>query len=162
MMAVLSKNPLDLAWSLKPVLYPLRIVGIDLHVGQPRSKFRCFAFLVVELLVAILVLTQSFTGVYLLDLESNNNKNKNSSRFWTKILSDGLSRVVGTILYLLCIPIIIFKNWEKLWKKMEKLHHRFLSFHNHFAGKLRKVAIILCVILFALVSKLILKVNNNF
>ena len=149
-----SENQLDLAWSLQPVLYPLRIVGIDLHVGQPRSKFRFFAFLVLKLLVAIFVVSSALC--YLTGVMGTSKKIK-GSKFWSKVLRSVARLVWIPIFHVVCIPMILFKNWEKLWKKMEKLYHRFLSFDANFASKLRTFSMILTVIILIPVSKFISK-----
>ena len=135
-----SENQLDLVWSLQPVLFPLRIVGIDLDVAQPRSKFRFFTFLVLELMVVVLVISSAigyFDEVF--DIPDQ----VQGSKYWSKILGRGSRLVLVPIFHLFFIPMVIFKKWTKLWKKMDKLYFRFLNYHTNFARKLRKCVYIL-------------------
>ena len=142
-----SKYQHDLLWSLQPVLNSMRILGMDLDVGLPRSKIRRYAFLVYEMFLALFVVAS--TIIFELQPDSQNGQSKiiQNWQLWLITTTTSLSAI---LLQLTSFIMVVFQ-WKSLWKKVRKLDDNLLSMHTSFPGKLRKVSIVLLAIAVTLV-----------
>ena len=149
----------DLEWGLRPILFLLRIFGIDLDMNRPRSD-RCRRFGFLALGISILIVS-SFYGFKLI----------NTLSYFVSQASSEVSYLI-----LIIIPTIIFNpayygttlvttqlKWQRLWQKIQKLEH-VCPMTDNFYSRLRKT-LIASIIVFSLqvhVLQLIPKFRSVF
>ena len=141
--AIPSEHRPDLAWSLKPFIYSFRMVGIDLDVWSPRSKFKRYVSSIIGIIMMIFL---CFAEVLVIKTTYENQLQ----------FSDTTAVIINISLYLshgsdLLLQFIIFKEflfkWKELWLKLNQLERIFI-FPETFYFQMRKVCVISTVMVF--------------
>ena len=126
----------DLGWSFRPIIYTMRIFGIDLDLTRQRSVACRRAFLVfgVSSLLCLLALNLMFYCLFpdMFELEQGLNTK------YIYIFIHVLSTVVCHMLIEVLVFMMVCLKWRSLWKKMEEIE-RVLGFPAHFHNQIRKV-----------------------
>ena len=153
-------HQLDLAWSLQPVVYFTRLLGIDPDLCRPRSALRRYAFLGGA--VSLLLITLSANVIQLVYPEKPHDYTTENARFWISIIKRPAMTLAGMILQLIVVTKSLF-GWKPLWMKVRSLE-QFVHFPESVLHRLRKVAfaIVLPVVLIAFLVKFFRNFNSNF
>jgi len=115
---ITSENGNNLAQNLRPVFSTLRVLGIDLDVGQPRSIIRRGIFLAIGVLLSVLVVLSNCIHMSSLKLAGL----PTTVDLWCTLLQKG-TRVVSSLLFQLAILSIVCFKWKPLWNELEEMGH---------------------------------------
>ena len=118
---------------LQPISYSLRVLGIDLDAGQPRSKLRRFGFNLSMIVMLIFVFTANVIHYCLYPVKEFP---KNMYQ-WCKLLRKS-TRAASAILFQLAFVSVVLFGWKLLWKKLRDMEH-FITFQVAIRGQLRNV-----------------------
>ena len=144
----------NLAWSFRPIVYSMRIIGIDLDVSTKSwPKFRRWVFLLFGLGMLI------FSGYYSIAVTS-------------KIINETLAsdsplkpvRLTIVTLRDILFPVAVFTNvvfkWPTLWKKMQEME-RFFPFPIEFYHQIHKTQTVLVVTGFIMVGQVSIRLETK-
>ena len=129
------RNQRDLLWSLRPIFYSLRLVGIDLDVLQPHSILRRYAFIAGSVLMLIGVTTANVVVDHL----KRNVEQPKSTRFWVEQVRKATTTFSNLLLPLILVLVNLYK-WKPLWSKAQSIEH-FMTIPGTSLWHLRKLAI---------------------
>ena len=130
--AILSEHRPDLAWSLKPFIYSFRMMGIDLDVWSPRSKFKRYAssiiaiIMMISLMICFAKVTVSFK--YL------TGKQRMNTEEWIESISFFLWSSSSFTILLIIFFRVLFK-WKELWQKVDQMDRIFALSRTFFTLK---------------------------
>ena len=151
-----SEYQKDLLWSLRPIIYSMQMMGIDLNLSTTRSKFRQFGFIVLGLAIQIYILV----SVFVFKGERITPKEFKSTIRWLEFLEVYVYSVWNVLFPLVVFEMMTLIKWKSLWKTMMALE-QFMNFQATFYRQLRKVCILLVTIPFILVM-ILYKMNFYF
>ena len=130
----------NLVKNLRPVFCSLRVLGIDLDVGQPRSiTRRCLFFLFYMSLMALVIAANC---IHAMSLKVQGLPT--TVDLWCGLLQKG-TRLVSSILLQLVVYSATQLKWKSLWNRIEDLGHSIRGRRN-VQMKMRLVPVWLLVI----------------
>jgi len=128
----------DLLWSLKPIIYLMRILGIDLKVSQTQLAFRRLGLVALEISILIYSVAANCL-IYMRDIT----KDQQRILFWSRAVHKNVA-IVTNILISSALVAKHLTKWKPLWEKMKKME-RFVYLAD-FLHQLRKIVISTSVI----------------
>ena len=145
----------DLVWSLRPVIYAMRISGIDLDLSQRPSVLRRWIFLTIAMLSCFTILYVN--AVYFIPLLYILKSDASTKNLYLHIsvLSDEIINSIFTGLTF----TMIFLKWGTIWNQLQEME-KFIGFPAHFYKQIRKSIVASFIVPFILVN--FASVNNNF
>ena len=133
-----DETRLDLFWSLRPIIYPLRIFGVDLQVARLRrsNNWRRRAFVLLGISVSILIISRNVFEIF----QSRKRwKNwKSTARCLDRIIEYTVA-IRNIVVSLVMLEMVSLFKWEATRKKMRKLE-RFVPIPAALTIKLRRVS----------------------
>ena len=142
-----SEYQKDLLWSLRPIIYSMQMMGIDLNLSTTRTKFRQCGFIVLGLAIQIDILV----SIFIFKGERKIPIDFKSTIGWLEFLEEYLYSVWNVLFPLVLFEMMTLIKWKSLWKTMMELE-QFMNFRVTFYSQLRKVCIILVCRPFILVK----------
>ena len=142
-----SADQHDLAWSFRPFRYSLRVFGIDLDVGQPRSKLRRKISPIFGKFMMIYFLVFHLQVLYWIYVDS---ELKNTAA-WIELGMD-LIDMISSLLFQLIVFFKLHFKWKGLWQKVEQME-KIINFPTTSYSHLRNWSAILIAFVFAVVKE---------
>ena len=136
-----SEYPKDLNWSLRPIIFSMQMMGIDLNLSTTPSKFRQCGFIVLGLAFQIYILV----SIFIFKGERKYPIDFKSTIGWLEFLEEYLYSVWNVLFPLVVFEMMTLIKWKSLWKTMMELE-QFMNFQATFYRQLRKVCILLVCI----------------
>ena len=143
----LPTNEDNLVPSLRPILYCLRVMGTDLEVGQPRSRFRHYCFILTTILLMVFVCSGNIIHALVKPVKGF----PVSIHDWCKILRK-VTRVVSGVSFQLAFVRLFLFQWKSLLKKAQKVEQS-VRFPAKSRWNLRKALFVIFVAVVAVVRK---------
>ena len=132
-----SPIPRDLIWSLQPINWLARIIGIELNVTEKRSTIHRFIFFTFGMLNLLLAGTWLCYEVSCSIGTEDGNRAK-----WKLVLTNTFQ---------LAVPVVFFARilfrWKPVWKQAERMEEK-LNYLSTFYHRLRRVSIALVTLIF--------------
>ena len=158
-----SKN---FAWSFKPILVWMKLIGIDLNSSQ---QFRSSICRYSQLLYGVFILLLS-SGSVIYMVSKILGGNSSSSEKYAYSQTSTMKRTIemyfiATVTYILATHILLMAvtavKWKKLWQTLQQIEDQFLLDNYHFQ-QCRKVVIIGLSMLALVISFLFFSDVVNF
>ena len=141
-----SEYQKDLLWSLRPTIYAMQMVGIDLNQSTTPSKLRRCSFITLGLALQISIMVTVFVeksqNIYTGDLKP--------TAGWLRFLDKYFTYCWTVVFLLVLFELLTLIKWKSLWKTMMELE-QFMNFQATFHRQLRKVCILSVCIPFIMV-----------
>lgn len=141
-----SENQLDLIWNLQPIVYSLRIFGIDLvRTAQSPSHYRRWGFVSLAMLITTVVMSSTL-------LRTPESLNMASTKSWSDVLVEKAMMTRNVSLPLAMLQMATLSKWKPLRSKM---HHveKLVRFPATFHRKLLQVSATSVTIILFLVNQ---------
>ena len=137
----LIENRLNLAWSLRPIFYSMRVFGIDLQVAHRRSALRRWGFVLLATAISFSCISTSVA--HFLRSPPLNKIKSTEIYVWNLYYHLIYTKIV--IKSVAMLEMATLCKWKSLWQKMRKLE-KFMRFSVAFKTKLRKISFISTVV----------------
>lgn len=133
-----SEYQRDLLWSFQPIFYLMRILGIDLDVSEPHSKFRRLVFIT----IAVLMLAYSITSNSFWHHQLEIAETEGTTTYWVAFLRELTITISGILIPSILVAVTIFR-WNPVWKKLHKIENS-VNFQKSLLMKMRRTVACTC------------------
>ena len=141
---VANESHHDLIWSLQPIIYGMRVFGIDLNMSLPVNCFRLFALVSFASLMAL-----NCSSYPQMSDEPIDKTSAKSTMVWLDFLKPFTWFIFNIGFLLAMLEMATLFKWKPLWDTLKRLDNNMRTFH----WQLRKLSAVLTIFFIILASQ---------